>query len=195
MNIVTVDTPMTDHHSSSLPEWLTAHMDEVSLVTENQLGFDPDPRFPATSTARALRQHNLACLFKRILDVVSEGGILRDALENDHNGFTAGEVMRWVRGSPERLERYREAQKIGAEIIADDMVRIADGDGMEDVQRSKLKIDTRKAIIAVNNRERYGEKTTIDLNSTNVNIDIRALIEKRVNGEPPRLPVVIDHDA
>jgi hypothetical protein len=146
--------------NEELPKWLTAHMTQVAHVVENQVDLDPDPRFPMTADARKVRTHNLECLFERVLDVVCEGGILRDAVENDHNGFTAGEVLRWIRSNPERLERYREAQKINAELMSDETIKIADGDGLEDVQRSKLRIETRRSAIVVNNRERYGNETT-----------------------------------
>ncbi len=143
-------------NTHDLPDWLRDHTRELEQSIELSMP-PPDPRFPTTPEARQLRQHNLECLFERILDKVTEGGVARDAVETDHNKFTLGEVMRWIRQSPDRLKRYREAQEIGAEIVADDMIRIADGDGLEDVQRSKLRIDTRKTIIATNNKERFGQ--------------------------------------
>jgi hypothetical protein len=141
--------------TDTIPDWLKDHTQQLAHAIENNLDA-PDPRFPTTKLERELRQHNLECLFERILDKVSEGGTASDTILLDHNKFTPGEVMRWIKADPKRTERYREAQKVGAEVIADQMIGIADGDGMEDVQRSTLRIKTRQYILEKNNKERYG---------------------------------------
>ena len=138
----------------------------------------PDPRYPSSPEARKLRTHNLECLFERILERVSEGGTVIDAVENDHNNFTLGEVMRWIRGTPERRDRYAEAKKVRAEIYMEQTIGIADGDGMEDTQRSKLRIDTRVKSASFDDRERYGDKTTIDV-TNNTTITLQNLIDER----------------
>ena len=142
-----------------IPDWLRDHTAQLEHSIENNLP-PPDPRFPTTKAQRELRTHHLECLFERVLEAITEGGIAQDAIENDSNGFKVGEVMTWIRGTPERLKRYREAQKIRAEIYMESSVRIADGDGMEDVQRSKLRIDTRAKAASVDDRERYGQDAT-----------------------------------
>ena len=140
-----------------LPEWLTDHTKELVHANENDLPI-PDPRFPRTQLEKEVREHNLECLFERILDTVTEGGIATRAIVSDHNGFTPGEVMRWIRSDSKRLQRYREAQKDGSEVIADQMIGIADAENTaEDVQRSTLRIKTRQYVMEKNNKERYGQ--------------------------------------
>ena len=146
-----MDTP------TDIPDWLKVHGEELAYAIENNLD-SPNPRFPRTKDERELRQHNLECLFERILDKVAEGSTASDVIILDHNGFTPGEVMRWIRADTKRLDRYRDAQKIGAEVIADQMIGIADGQTeLEDVQRSTLRIKTRQYILEKNNKERYGQ--------------------------------------
>ena len=66
--------------------------------------------------------------------------------------------------------RYYEAQAIGAEVIAQQILEIADAqDSMEDVNRSTLKINTRKWLLGVWNRKRFGDIKQIE---QNVNIDL-----------------------
>ena len=177
----------------ALPQWLTAHITDVTFATENQLGYDPDPRFPATATARAIRQHNLVCLFERILDGMCEGNSAKAIVATDHNGFTLGEVMRWIQTNPERKKRYDEADSIRA-IVRVDIARDLVDDETIDPLLKKERVDFTKWEASKVNRDKYGDKSQVDVNNTQVNIDIRALIEKRVNGEPPRLPVVIEHE-
>lgn len=138
-----------------LPDWLTAHMQEVNHVVDNQL--DHDPKLPRTKEQLALRNHNLECLLERALPLIAEGQTMKNILATDHNGFTVGEVMQWIRSTPKRSDRYNEARKIGAEVIEDEMIAIADAENsIEDVQRSTLRINTRKWVLEKNHKERYG---------------------------------------
>lgn len=139
----------------TLPPWLVAHTEEVLHAIENNL--DHDPRFPRTKLEKELREHNLECLFERAIPLIAEGRTFKTILATDHNNFSTGEVMQWIRKDPKRSSRYNEARKIGAEVIEDEMIAIADGDGMEDVQRSTLRINTRKWVLEKNNKERYGQ--------------------------------------
>jgi hypothetical protein len=168
-------------------------MEQVSHAIEYNLDV-PDPKFPRTKEAKELRDRQLEFLFERVLDVISEDLPITDTNGFAQSGFTQGELMRWVFQSKERKARYREAQKIGMEIRQQLLGKIAQGTEMSDVQRDKLEIDTHKWRRERLYREQYASSTNIDVTNTQVNIDIRALIEKRVNGEPPRLPVVIEHD-
>ena len=145
---------MTDD-TTPLPDWLTSHMKEVAFAVENQL--DHDPKLPRTREQLALRNHNLECLLERALPLIAEGQTMKVILATDHNGFTTGEVMQWIRSNPQRSNRYNEARKIGAEVIEDEMIAIADAENtIEDVQRSTLRINTRKWVLEKNHKERYG---------------------------------------
>jgi hypothetical protein len=189
-----MDTSVTvDSSDSALPEWLTSHMMEVSHVVKNALDYDPDPKYPRTKDERDLRNHNLTCLFERILDGMCEGNSARVIITLDHNGFSVGEVMRWIYTNPERRKRYDEADAIRAIVRVDIIREIVDDETVDPTYKTE-RTDFTKWEASKVNRDKYGDKQQVDVNNTTINVDIRALIDKRVNGEPPRLPVVIEHD-
>jgi len=69
-----------------------------------------------------------------------------------------------------RKARYYEALEYGAEVMKAELLDIADGvttDGNEipeDIQRSKLKIDTRLKVMGFDSKKRFGETKTIEIN-------------------------------
>lgn len=89
-----------------------------------------------------------------------------------------GAVMKWILKDEKRKQEYLEAKLVGSEIMAEEMIDIADGtmdEGTvpEDTKRAKLRIDTRASIIAFNNKSRFGKETTI-----NVNVDLKQALEE-----------------
>ena len=74
-------------------------------------------------------------------------------------------------------------------MIAAEILEIADGqDGLEDVQRSKLRIDSRQFLLKTWNRKRSGDVKTLEVNQS---ISINAALEmanQRLVGR------VIDHE-
>lgn len=75
-----------------------------------------------------------------------------------------GAFRRWIKKDPMRNELLKEAEELRSEVWADKMMRHATGDyQMEDVQRSKLVVDTYKWRIAADNRRKYGETRTVEL--------------------------------
>ncbi len=64
------------------------------------------------------------------------------------------------------------AKAVGAEAVEDELIRISDGrleDGgasPDDVSRSQLRINTRKWLLQVWNRKRYGDVKTVESHST-----------------------------
>lgn len=81
-----------------------------------------------------------------------------------------GRIIRWIYKDDSRKEEYLRARAIGSEILADEMIEIADGrmdaDNPipEDIARSKLKIDTRRFLIGVNNKERFADVPKVEVN-------------------------------
>lgn len=73
---------------------------------------------------------------------------------------------------PARKRAYYAAKAVMAEQIEDDLLRISDGmapDGtpsLSDVQRDTLRINVRKFILQVSNRERYGDVKKIEQTTT-----------------------------
>lgn len=103
-------------------------------------------------------------VFDSILDRVCEGVSIKSALKEDRRVFDSADFIKWIHKDPTRKERLREAQKVGAEMIASDMIDISDGKDnvMEDVHRSTLRVNTRKFLIGVFDRARFGEVKQIE---------------------------------
>jgi len=130
---------------------------------------------PDRATTLALKRENLHTLYECTLDAVLERMVehnysFYDAVRDDPRGLDPKHMLAWVHRDETRKMRYYEAQAIAAEGVAQDMLRIADAkDSFEDVQRSTLRISTRKWLLGVWNRKRFGETKQIE---QNVTIDI-----------------------
>ena len=149
------------------------------------------PPVPKESSApkKELLEKQFEIFFETILDKISRGINLKEILRDDQRDFDYTQLLRWIHRDPQRKSRYYEAQEIGSEMIAAEILEIADGDGLEDVQRSKLRIDSRQFLIKTWNRKRYGDVKTLEVNQ---NISITAALEQAnarlVNG------ITIDHE-
>lgn len=107
--------------------------------------------------------------FERILDRVLErvamGNPLTEALGDEVYDIDYATYLRWLLKDEDRKRRYYEAQEMGAEIVSHQMIKIADADdSMEDVARSTLRINTRKWLLGVWNRKRFGDIKQIEQN-------------------------------
>ena len=142
---------------------------------------------------KELLEKQFEIFFETILDKISRGINLKEILRDDQRDFDYTQLLRWIHKDPMRKSRYYEAQEIGSEMIAAEILEIADGvndSGVpEDVQRSKLRIDSRQFLIKTWNRKRYGDVKTLEVNQ---NISITAALEQAnarlVNG------ITIDHE-
>jgi hypothetical protein len=144
---------------------------------------------PATSK-KELQEKQFEIFFETILDKISRGINLKEVLRDDQRDFDYTQLLRWIHKDPMRKSRYYEAQEIGSEMIAAEILEIADAvDSVEDVQRSKLRIDSRQFLIKTWNRKRYGDVKTLEVNQ---NISITAALEQANQ----RLSIgrVIDHE-
>ena len=158
-----------------LPSWMTQ--------------VPPAPAEPSSTPKKELLEKQFEIFFETILDKISRGINLKEILRDDQRDFDYTQLLRWIHKDPMRKSRYYEAQEIGSEMIAAEILEIADGDGLEDVQRSKLRIDSRQFLIKTWNRKRYGDVKTLEVNQ---NISITAALEQAnqrlVNG------ITIDHE-
>ena len=158
-----------------LPSWMT----QVS----------PVPTEPSQAPKKELLEKQFEIFFETILDKISRGINLKEILRDDQRDFDYTQLLRWIHKDPMRKSRYYEAQEIGSEMIAAEILEIADAvDNMEDVQRSKLRIDSRQFLIKTWNRKRYGDVKTLEVNQ---NISITAALEQANQRLASR---VIDHD-
>ena len=144
-----IDTPL------ELPDWLSA----------GDLPLPPTPLSIANAKSnRELIYMKFTNAFEGILDKVASGYSLKKALDEDFRQFEAGMFIQWMKKTGDLYSRYVSAKEMRSELWVSDLIDIADADdSMEDVQRSRLKIDTRKWIIASDNRKTYGDTKTIDI--------------------------------
>lgn len=107
-------------------------------------------------------------------------------------------LFRWLREKPEFRQQYEKAKEEAADALTEEMLDIADdasNDWMvrhgkddqeswqlngEHVQRSRLRIDTRKWIASKLKPKKYGEKLELD-GKVDGNITIRTVDYKDVN--------------
>ena len=139
--------------STSLPDWLTA----PPIVT-------PPLTLAQQKVKAELVQTQFESMFIRVLEEMASGKTLTQVLSDDFRGFKAGAFLKWVKRDPDRHSLYKEAKELRTEHWAGEVIEIADADdSMEDVQRSRLRIDTRKWLMGSDNRKVYGETKTIDV--------------------------------
>lgn len=128
--------------------------------------------------------------WNKILEGISMGHTLRSIVDDQKLGVEYNALMRWIHKDENRKAEYYRAREIGAEAIADDLIEIADGvDSMEDVARSSLRIQTRKFLLGVWNRKRYGDVKQIE---QNVTVDIGAAMERAQQRALGRISNVIE---
>lgn len=94
-------------------------------------------------------------LADRICEGLSDGKSLRAICRaEDMPGKTT--VFRWLQSNLEFRDQYARAREAGADSLADEMVDIADGLESDDVQRDRLRVDTRKWVASVLKPKKYG---------------------------------------
>jgi hypothetical protein len=144
-----VGTAVASEQSIELPSWLSC----------------PDPKPPKLpAESRELLHTQYEQMFERVIEQVYRGRSLRDLLEDDYRVISYEDFLKWIKRDPMRHERFKEAQESRTEFIAGEILEIADADDtLEDVQRSKLKIDTRKWLMGAHNRKKYGATTSIEM--------------------------------
>lgn len=148
----------------------------MRVTTDQALQPLPSWMYPAShptpsDVARLARENTLAtyeAALPSILDrMVCEGTSFKTAVEQYPVPLDYPHFVSWVLRDEVRRDRYYEAQTAAAEVIADQMISIADAeDAVEDVARSALKIQTRKWLLGVWNRKRFGDVKQIEQNVT-----------------------------
>lgn len=102
-------------------------------------------------------------LADRICDLLMSGESLRGICRRDD--FPAVEtVVKWLAKADvppfdDFYRKYVRAREVQAELFADDLTEIAD-DEASDVNRAKLRVDTRKWVVSKMLR-RYGDRQTL----------------------------------
>jgi hypothetical protein len=93
---------------------------------------------------------------------IAAGRSLRDVC-SDTGIPSQTTVFRWLSEDKNFREQYAHAREAQMEAMAEDILEIADFEDKEDVQRAKLRIDTRKWIMSKMAPKRYGDRSQMEL--------------------------------
>lgn len=96
----------------------------------------------------------------RLCRYLAVGESLRKATK--HEGMPSIQtVFTWMRNHPDFLEQYTRAKQEAADALVEEMLDIADSE-TPDVNRDRLRVETRKWIAAKLKPKKYGEKMQVD---------------------------------
>ena len=184
--------------NAPLPHWLapTAHQQHIDPTVDPSLVppivptalLDPQER---RRLSRELLDATFEAMFERVLTEITRGRTLKSIVADDLRDIDYDAFWRWIKRDSRRHDRYKEAKELRTEWWAGRIVEIAEADdALEDVARSKLKIDTYKWLMGADNRKTYGESKQIELSTS---ISITAALEQ-ARSRVAALPVVEEVD-
>lgn len=125
-----------------------------------------------------MRVNNSKERAQEVIEAIVEGHSLKDALASVGMGKTT--FYRYVESDFNLQTALARAEKIRADTLADETVAIADSD--DNPLRARNRIESRKWLASVYNRQKYGE--SIDLSVTNrVNL-VDVINEARARAVP-----------
>lgn len=125
-----------------------------------------------TPEMRELEVQSFGIAFESVLETLAEGRSLDEFCRTYHTQLSPARFRTWIYRDRNRCNAYLAAKAVGAEAVEDELIRISDGvlvDGSaspDDVSRSQLRINTRKWLLQVWNRKRYGDVKTVESHST-----------------------------
>ena len=126
----------------------------------------PIPTRALTPEQRELELQTFSIAFEFVLEHLAEGGTFERFCREYHAPLAPLSVARfrtWIFRDDKRRTAYMGAKAMGAEAVEDELVRISDGldqfgnASPVEVSRSKLQIDTRRWLLQIWNRKRYGD--------------------------------------
>lgn len=133
-------------------------------------------------------------LFKKIISLIEKGASLRAVLKKKEMPVSET-FYKWLKEDEDKATRYARATELRAEAIFEDILNIADenyrdvyvdGEGLERtdhdvIQRSKLRVDARKWVLAKMHPTKYGDK--IDVTSGNEAINTLPIVGMVIKNE------------
>lgn len=188
----TVDTENHSHYRSlmdktadtTVPTWLLgdstpeAPADVMTIEQAMELSKAAKERIIAEQL-----QLTYEIFLENSLELIAGGRNLADLIAESPHGIIPGRYRTWLHKDKKRVERLREAQAIGAEAIEDEIMRIIDAtDSLEDVQRSKLKLEGRKFLLQTYSRDRYTNEKAAPSMSGGITINIGAVDSPYADG-------------
>ena len=171
---------------NALPQWLTPTSSPHSTKPGDEVDIDPDNpdavkraitlRRENNKLVKQLEEQTFEAVFDDVLEHIASGQPLTAFVESRPLPFDYQRCLSWIMRDETRKLRYYEAQETGAEIVSHQILGIADADdSIEDVARSTLRINSRKWLMGVWSRKRFGEIKQID---QNVTIDLSAAMRE-----------------
>lgn len=167
-----------------MPEWLIRQ--EVDSVEPHPV---PVPTAPGNREALiALEKQTFEIAFETALEYLADGVSFSTFCESIyHTKLSPVRFRSWIFLDEKRRKAYEVAKVLGTEAIEDEMIRISDGikaDGSasaDDVPRSTIRINTRKWILTVRNREKYGEVKRVEQKIESTTTNISTLSAEQLN--------------
>jgi len=116
-------------------------------------------------------------LGNKICALLAEGKSLRQVIKENASFPSRRAVYNWLQANEEFRAQYLSAREVQFDHLADELIEIADdgtGDWYENnegklvankehINRSRLRVDTRKWILSKLKPGQYGERTALDL--------------------------------
>lgn len=174
-----MDTPNTQSVGADVAHQQTS---EQQLELPDWLDPSPPTRTLAKSPAevKALVLFQYEQVFMMAIDSIAHGKSLSQVLRDDQRDIDYNDFYRWIKKDPARKQLFDEAQELRTEFMAGEIIEIADADdSLEDVNRSKLKIDTRKWLMGAHNKK-YKTSTTVEMTGGISITDALAAAQARV---------------
>lgn len=110
-------------------------------------------------------------LLEAIINRIENGESLKSAAKIE--GITPQDFTKYLKGDKEATLAYDRAKELRADLLADEIIEIADEES--DAAKARNRIDARKWIASKHYSKRYGDR--IDLN-VSMQIDIAATLEE-----------------
>jgi hypothetical protein len=128
-----------------------------------------------SSAIRLLELQTFEIAFESALEKIAAGVTLAEFVrtctppaDNPDYALDASRFRTWIYQNTKRKQAYLAAKAVGAEAVEDELIRISDGldaDGnpsMNDTSRAQLQIATRRWLLGVWNRDRYGDLKRVE---------------------------------
>lgn len=113
-----------------------------------------------------------------ICERIADGESLRAICQDDDMPSRAS-VFRWLADNESFRNQYARAREDQAETMADELISIAD-EATDDVQRSRLRVDTRKWVASKLKPKKYGDKLQLGGDADNpVKIEFVTVYENK----------------
>jgi hypothetical protein len=129
----------------------------------------------------AYKKEEIEKIFNSICIKIENGKPLRQILK-EKNMPSSKTFFEWIDKDEEKIKRYARACEERADAIFEDMIEIADnqeGDVLQvgdkeivnhnQINRAKLRVDTRKWILSKMNPKKYGDKLELEQKITKLN--------------------------